>query len=155
SVQFTFNEEINPATFTPAQVTLTGPAGTISGVTVSAVTGSNNHQLVIAFPTQQRGATYTLTVGPPIPNWNRNSMDHNRNGINGEPADAYVMTIGSSPTPTPAPTPTPTATLVKRDATTLGNWIGNYGSQGYNIIGNAVSYPSYATVTASGQSTFT
>ncbi len=27
SIQVTFNEEINPATFTPSQVTLTGPGG--------------------------------------------------------------------------------------------------------------------------------
>ena len=30
-----------------------------------------------------------------------------------------------------------------------------YGSQGYNVIGNAASYPAYATVTTSGQSTYT
>ena len=39
------------------------------------------------------------------------------------------------------------ATLVGRDTTTQGNWIGTYGSQGYNIIGNTTSYPGYATVT--------
>ena len=49
----------------------------------------------------------------------------------------------------------PSATLVNRDTTTQGNWIGTYGSQGYNIIGNATSYPAYATVTPAGQSTYT
>jgi len=47
------------------------------------------------------------------------------------------------------------AVLLKRDTTTEGNWIGAYGSQGYSIIGNSVSYPSYATVTSSGQSSYT
>src|SRR5262249_44536711 len=42
-----------------------------------------------------------------------------------------------------------TATLLKRDTTTEGNWKGVYGSQGYNVIGNAVSYPAYANVTTS------
>ena len=55
----------------------------------------------------------------------------------------------------PTPTPTSTATLLKEDTTTQGNWIGAYGSQGYDIIENAVSLPSYATVTPSGQSSST
>ena len=45
------------------------------------------------------------------------------------------------------------AVLVGQDSTTQGNWIGKYGSDGYNIIGDATSYPSYATVTATGEST--
>ena len=36
-----------------------------------------------------------------------------------------------------------------------GNWIGTYGSQGYDVIGNAASLPSYATVTPAGQSSYT
>ena len=53
---------------------------------------------------------------------------------------------------------TPTATAIassRQDTTTQGNWIGAYGSQGYDIIGNAASYPAYATVTPAGQSTYT
>src|SRR5204862_196756 len=52
--------------------------------------------------------------------------------------------------------PPPTsASLVKRDTATQGNWIGSYGAQGYNVLGNAVSYPAYATVTPAGQTSFT
>ena len=36
-----------------------------------------------------------------------------------------------------------------------GNWINTYGTQGYEVIGNATSLPSYATVTPSGQTTYT
>ena len=36
------------------------------------------------------------------------------------------------------------------DPTTEGNWIGTYGTQGYDIIGGPSSLPSYATVTPSG-----
>ena len=71
-------------------------------------------------------------------------VDQNRNGVNGEASDQFVTTIqltvpGSS-----------TATLVKQDTTTQGNWIGAYGAQGYNVIGNAARYPAYATVTPAG-----
>ena len=43
-----------------------------------------------------------------------------------------------------------TASFVRVDATTRGNWIGNYGADGYNVFESAVSYPAYATVTPSG-----
>ena len=48
-----------------------------------------------------------------------------------------------------------TATFLKQDRTTEGNWINTYGTQGYEVIGNATSLPSYATVTPSGQTTYT
>ncbi len=48
-----------------------------------------------------------------------------------------------------------TANFVNADTTTQGAWTGTYGSDGYDIIGNAVSLPSYAAVTPAGQSSFT
>ena len=55
----------------------------------------------------------------------------------------------------PVPRPVSTAVrvhgrVVKTDTTTEGNWIGTYGTQGYDIIGGAANLPSYATVTPSG-----
>ena len=54
-----------------------------------------------------------------------------------------------------AAAPLSTASFIKTDTTTEGSWIGTYGSQGYDVIENAVSLPSYATVTPSGQSSTT
>ncbi len=51
--------------------------------------------------------------------------------------------------------PSAAASLVKQDATTQGNWIGSYGTEGYNAIGNASSYPAYVIVQPAGQSTNT
>src|SRR5262249_6164317 len=42
------------------------------------------------------------------------------------------------------------AGFVKTDTTTAGNWKGVYGNQGYNVIDNASSYPSYAQVSVNG-----
>ncbi len=47
------------------------------------------------------------------------------------------------------------ASFAKTDTTTQGNWVGAYGAAGYNVIGSTSSYPSYATVTPSGQSSYT
>ncbi len=55
----------------------------------------------------------------------------------------------------PPPSAVPTASFIKQDTTTQGNWIGTYGSQGYDVIGNAASLPSYATVTPAGQASCT
>ena len=44
-----------------------------------------------------------------------------------------------------------TATFVKSDAATQGNWKGVYGNEGYNVVGNADSYPSYVQVSFSGR----
>ena len=49
----------------------------------------------------------------------------------------------------------PPVVFVRSDTTTRGSWRGNYGADGYNIIGNASSYPSYvASVTPSGNSAY-
>ena len=39
-----------------------------------------------------------------------------------------------------------TAAFVKDDTTTQGNWIGAYGSQGYDIVSGPTSLPSYAVL---------
>ncbi len=46
------------------------------------------------------------------------------------------------------------ATFVKQDITTQGTWKGTYSTDGFNVIGNAVSNPSYVTPTASGNSVY-
>ena len=50
---------------------------------------------------------------------------------------------------------TATATFLNENATTQGNWVGVYGSQGYNVLGSGAVNPTYATVTPSGQSLYT
>ncbi len=93
TVQLTFNEEINPATLTSAQVTLTGPGGVIAATNVTPVAGSNDHEFAVSFPAQTAAGTYTLKVGPGCQDWYGNDMNQNRNSVNGEAADAFTETI--------------------------------------------------------------
>ncbi len=93
TVQLTFNEEINPATFTASDVTVTGPRGRISGVSVAAVSGSNDHEFDITFPTQTAAGSYTLNVSANLQDWYGNDLNQNRNGVNGEASDAFVDQI--------------------------------------------------------------
>jgi NPCBM/NEW2 domain len=48
-----------------------------------------------------------------------------------------------------------TSTSSQEDTTTEGNWVGTYGSQGYDIEGTTASLPSYASVGMSGARTWT
>jgi len=66
-------------------------------------------------------------------------------------------TISSSATVTlnPVGTTTGTASFEALDTSTQGNWQGVYGADGYNVINNAVAYPSYVTVTPTGETPFT
>ena len=68
--------------------------------------------------------------------------------------DTVTSSITGSETTTVNPSGT-TATFVKLDTTTQGNWENAYGTQGYDIISDAVKIPSYATVTIAGQSSYT
>jgi uncharacterized protein (TIGR03437 family) len=65
-----------------------------------------------------------------------------------------------TPTPSPSPTPTPTASgnsvlFLKTDAATQGDWRGVYGSEGYNIANDVLSYPVSVQVTTGGQEAYT
>ena len=46
------------------------------------------------------------------------------------------------------------AAFVGSDVTTQGNWKGVYGADGYAIIGDSTSYPTYAQVSASGKADY-
>jgi hypothetical protein len=55
----------------------------------------------------------------------------------------------------PPPNTTASAAFVGVDATTHGSWPGAYGSDGYNVVNDALSYPAYAQVAPSGQESYT
>ena len=57
--------------------------------------------------------------------------------------------------PSVAPAAAATASLIGSDTTTEGNWIGTYGVQGYDVLGDAASLPSYAIITPVGETSAT
>jgi hypothetical protein len=67
-----------------------------------------------------------------------------------------VSVVSSQLTLTPVlPAGGTSATFVKADTTTHGSWKGVYGADGFNVINDNASYPSYVTVTPSGDSSYT
>jgi len=95
----TFSEAIDPASFTTADVSLTGPSGSLSITSVQAVAGTGNTQFAVAFAALTANGTYTLKVGPNVNDTAGNPMDQNGNGVNGEASDTWSSDWVVSPPP--------------------------------------------------------
>ncbi len=65
---------------------------------------------------------------------------------------ATALLFGGAPAPSSGPTGT--ASFLAANTTGAGNWKGVYGGDGFNVIDDTVSYPSYVTVTPTGNSTY-
>jgi hypothetical protein len=91
-VRVTFNEPMNPDTFTPAKIaSFAGPAGDIPVTNVTVVPATNNTQFDITFDNQSVVGSYTMVIGPDIRDVFGNQMDQNNNLIPGEiPGDQYT-----------------------------------------------------------------
>jgi hypothetical protein len=81
----------------------------------------------------------TVTVTDALGNWKQYTMN----------ALGQLVQV-NEPNPAGSGGPVNYASFVGTDTTTQGSWHGVYGSAGYNVIGAGNSYPSYVTVTPSG-----
>ena len=98
SFRLTFDTPIDPATFGPSDVALTGPAGTIAVADVVPVPGSGDTQYDVRFAPQGFPGSYSAVVGPDVRDFAGNPMDQNQNGTPGEvPGDQFLETFGISP----------------------------------------------------------
>jgi methionine-rich copper-binding protein CopC len=94
TARVTFNEPINPATFTPYQVLVRGPSAPVAVTAVTPVAGSNDTQFDIAFPQLATG-TYTVLVLPSVQDMAGHPLDQEGNLIGGElPDDIFVLEFG-------------------------------------------------------------
>ena len=91
-VDVTFNEAIDPTTFTTDDVSLTGPPD-VGAVTVTGVTQLDATDYRVSFAALNERGTYQVAIGPNIADPQGNLMDQNQNGINGEPADKFVSSL--------------------------------------------------------------
>jgi hypothetical protein len=95
SATVTFNEPMDPATFTPDKITaFTGPDGAHVVLSVTPVSGTSNTQFRITFDPLTATGSYTMTVGPDIRDLAGHPMDQNGNSIPGEPDDAFALQFG-------------------------------------------------------------
>ena len=126
-------------------VTLSGAAPS-GGASVS-LSGSTSAfpSTSVTVPAGATSQTFTLptaTVTAP-------TVTSIRASYNGSSVSSSSFTVNPATT-----TSTGAATFVKTDVTTLGSWKGVYGGDGFNVINDTVSYPTYVTATPSGYSLY-
>lgn len=83
----TFSDTMDPASFTTADVQITGPGG--ASIAPSSVSKITDTRYRISFAGQTSYGEHLLRIGPGITDDAGNYLDQNRNGTGGEPADFY------------------------------------------------------------------
>jgi len=91
-VRVVFDKRMNTPTFTPSDVTLTGPAGAIVVRGVAVVAGTDNTTFDITFDKQTAAGSYSVSLGPDVWDVTAQRMDQNGNGMNNESGDRYTLT---------------------------------------------------------------
>jgi hypothetical protein len=107
NVVVTFNEPMDAASFTAADVVLKDPQGlVVSPVSVAVVAGSTNRQFNLGFANQTVRGEYRLAVGPQVLDVAGNAMNQDNDAVNGEATeDVYNGTVVYAPTVTSNLTP--------------------------------------------------
>lgn len=97
-VELTFDEAIDPATFTTADVVnLAGPGGAIAA---TAVVQTAPNVFEVRFATQTELGDYSLTIGPGVADLAGNQMNQDGDATNGEAGDdRFSTTIELAATP--------------------------------------------------------
>ena len=115
SARVTFSETLDPATFTAADLTFTGPNNQAIRVTgVTAIAGSSHQQFDVAFATQTVAGSYRLKIGADVRNTAGHQLDQNGNGVAGEATDTFTAT-------------TTVATIRTFASTNVGQIIADFG----------------------------
>ena len=131
-VDVTFDIPTQAASFTPADVVITGPTGAIAASSVLSL-GGNAYR--IAFPAQSAHGSYTVRVGPNISDASGlvTQMDQNQNGLTGEVDDVFTGTFAIDTQP---------AQIVSAWGLQGGNRIGVRFNEALNPVTatNAVNY---------------
>ena len=89
NVSMSFNQEIDPATFSAADVVITGPDGAVPVTGITPTTPGANDAFTITFAEQTKVGDYKIQIGPDIRNAGGEKMDQNQNGILGEAGDVF------------------------------------------------------------------
>ncbi|MCA9123729.1 MAG: carboxypeptidase regulatory-like domain-containing protein [Planctomycetales bacterium] len=90
SVDITFNEAIDAASFDASDVTIAGPTGPIVASQVEQLSAD---EFRVHFPTQSAEGAYHFTIGPNIQDLAQNWMDQDEDGLKQEPTDQYQAVL--------------------------------------------------------------
>ena len=89
SVNVTFSEPVDLATFTVDDVALAGPDGVIP---ITGITYDGTLTYTLAFEPQTTAGTYTISVGPDLADAGGTAMDQDQDGVAGEAIEDVFTT---------------------------------------------------------------
>jgi hypothetical protein len=150
----------SPVQTATATITLSAAPVTVSVTPSTAKLTAAQTKAFTAAVANTANTAVAWTINPPI-------GSISPTGLYTAPAailspQTVIVTATSQADPTKSGTatlslipPTAAASFTGLDTTTQGNWNNAYGGDGYNVIQNAVQYPSYVTVTPSGFTAYT
>ena len=90
AIEVTFDEPIDPLSFTIADVTVIGPDGPVTPAGVQAISQT---VFRVDLPAQTIAGEYTFTLGSDIQDVHANRMDQDGDGANGTQADTFTGTF--------------------------------------------------------------
>ncbi len=94
-LEITFNKPVDLASFTPADVLLTGPTGQVPITDIHLLSGTTYG---IYFARLSANGGYTVVIGPHIFDEAGKAMDQNLNGFLGEPDDDCITSLSADVT---------------------------------------------------------
>ncbi|MEM9826972.1 MAG: CARDB domain-containing protein, partial [Planctomycetota bacterium] len=83
-VDVKFSEPVRLSSFSPEDVTISGPNGMVAATQIESLGGRDYR---VRFAAQSTGGTYAVTIGPNIDDFGGLPMDQDRDGIAGEAGD--------------------------------------------------------------------
>jgi len=104
AVRVTFSEPVTAATFTAADVAVTGPTGSAVAVSGVVPVGTAGTEFDVTFAARSAAGSYSVRVGPAVADRAGNLMDQDSDGVNGE--SIHDQFFGSFTVAAPAVTKT-------------------------------------------------
>jgi hypothetical protein len=142
---------VSNAVATPPSISITAPAaGTVSStITIQATASATSPATMqsVQFKIDSTPLSTITGAGPYSATWNTTTISNGNHVITAIATDSLNHTASTSVTVNVSNSASSsTAALVKTDFTTAGNWVGNYGGDGYLIANSTSALPSYAQV---------
>ncbi len=142
------NGAVTVADVIPTGMTATSVTGTGWNCTTSPVSCSRTDPLSpgFSYPSITLLVTFASNAPSSLVNTVTVSVNGDSNAANNMASDTAAINSAASATGT--------VSFLKIDTTTGGTWKGISGVEGYDVIGDTASFPSYVSVTPSGNSLY-
>jgi hypothetical protein len=142
----------------PAALTATGVSASQINLNWSDVSGETGYRLERSLDGVSGWAT--------VANLGANVTSYQNTGLSGgtkyyyrvfatDASGSSAASLTANATTQTPPVTAASATFMRLDTSTEGNWKNVYGLNGYSIVNDSSSYPAYAQISLSGQSSYT